>query len=83
MDDDVSAQLHRLTARTKQRSSERAEAMYVLYSDPHHPMSLHDVAIRFGVTRQRVLQVFRTYGYPTREAGESTHLKAVAKKGRE
>jgi hypothetical protein len=47
---------------------ERAERMYAYYLEDH---TLQEVADRWEVSRQRVHQLFKTYGFEIRQVGSS------------
>ena len=50
----------------------RIRAMHSMYVEGS---TLEQVAVRYGVTRQRVLQVFQENGLPTRSIAETHALK--------
>jgi DNA-directed RNA polymerase sigma subunit (sigma70/sigma32) len=61
---------------------ERARRMHELYSDPVNPMSLKEVGQVFdGLTRERVRQILRDYGYKTRSPRGTVVAKKEAQSG--
>lgn len=53
----------------------RAEQMYAAYSEPK---SMQEVADAYGLTRERVRQIFKEFGLPVRKRGETARAKKGA-----
>lgn len=69
-------EVHHLSDAEKQA---RAQVMYELYSDRDNPRSLAEVGQMFeGMSRQRVQQILRDYGYPVRAIDGTVKLKRSA-----
>jgi hypothetical protein len=59
----------------RSRAAARVAEMAALYHDPVHPLSLHDVATIYGLTKERVRQIFQQYQIQTRGYGETKTAK--------
>ncbi len=65
---------------TPELQARRAEDMRNMYYDPENPMSMIDIGIVYGLTRERVRQIFKQFDIPVRPRPEA---RAIAQRRRE
>jgi hypothetical protein len=59
----------------------RAREMERLYADPDFPRSMGEIAIIYGMTRERVRQIFNEYNIPRRTKKEATAIRVERWRG--
>jgi len=60
---------------TPEVQARRAEDMRRMYHHPTNPMSMAAIASVYGMTRERVRQIFKQYDIPIRSTSEAQALR--------
>lgn len=65
---------------TLEMQAQRAEDMKAMYHDPTNPLSMVEIGIIYGLTRERVRQIFKQFDVPVRTTAEARKLSEARQK---
>lgn len=58
---------------------ERVHDMVAMYNSSANPKTLEEIGDAFGISRERVRQIFEAYGIPRRQRSYSRKVRRIAK----